>query len=169
MVEDAFEIAADEHGVGEFTDGAEGELIAHHVDHAGSARLGGEGVDVMPEAVGAAHLHVGEAVWRIPGEDFGLPGDGEAMPFEPVIEACAGTHFDGLWGEDPKSEPCRGDGFQITGVGEEGEDFFEGGRNELFAAQRVDGHSLRLEDFGVARLAERTETDQSKGQDRPYL
>jgi hypothetical protein len=80
VIEDAFKIAMDERDVGEFAERSQGQLVVDVVDHAGAGGIGEEGVRVAPERVGPAELDIGDAVGRSPGDDLGLPGDGQAVP-----------------------------------------------------------------------------------------
>jgi hypothetical protein len=79
-VEDRLEVASHEQPVGQLAGAPEAQRVAHGVAHQRGRpaveRL--ELVRVVPQPVRAAHLHVDEAVRRLPGLDDGVPADGQA-------------------------------------------------------------------------------------------
>ena len=95
-----------------------------------------EGVRVMPQGVGAAHLDVHELVRRIPLGDFCAPADGKTVNGDSIINQSAGPHDDGGRREDFELQPGRRDDLQVVGVGEEGKDLVSRARKPKFGLQR---------------------------------
>ena len=91
VVENAADVGRDKERIGK---GAAEDGVVDVVGDLGAVVLGNEAVFVAPEAVGAAELFVDEAMRRIPGGDFALPGDGDAVEAEFVADAGAGMHRD---------------------------------------------------------------------------
>ena len=151
----------DEELVGEWAEGAEGEIVLDVVVEEGSAAVGFDGVAVTPEAEGAAELDVAEAVEpaevfneRIPGDADGREGDGA----DGEAEACAGTGGDAVgaregfvgwrgWNEggvvDARALPGGHEAGEIGRVGEEGEDRLDG-VGELLLGVKVETHLTRV-------------------------
>ena len=77
---------------------------------------------MFPEAIGAAALHVHEPLRRLPDGDLALPAQGDAPQPQPVFDDGAAAHLRRPLGENAKVEPGRGDGLQVPGLGEKGED-----------------------------------------------
>jgi hypothetical protein len=86
VVEDPLEVAADDRPVEKLAERPERERIADAVahDHVIPVRL--EAVDMVPVAVGAAELPVGEEVRRIPVLDQADPPDLNAVQPEAVFD-----------------------------------------------------------------------------------
>ena len=120
VVEDAAEVGGDEETVDQR---AARDGVFDFVSDESAAIFLFESVFVMPVAVGAAELVVGEKVGRIPAGDFTFPADRDAMKFEFVLDARAKTNDDRFWSEDLKIQERRRELFEMFGGGEEGEDF----------------------------------------------
>ena len=82
-----------------------------------------EGVFVVPVAVGAAELVVGEKVGWVPARDFAFPVDWDAVKFEFVLDACTEGNGDRFRREDLEIQEGRRESFEMFGCGKEGEDF----------------------------------------------
>ena len=91
-------------------------------------------VGMMPQAVGPAHLDVDEPMRRLPGHDFRLPPDGQAMDADPVVEGEARAHDDRLGRQDLELQPRRREHLEVARLGEEGENLADGPRDEQLGA-----------------------------------
>ena len=120
VVEDTAEVGSDEEAVDE---PAAGDGVLNFVADHGAAVVLFERVFVMPVAVRAAELIVGEGVRRVPAGDFALPADGDAVKLELVLNARTEGNDDGFGCEDMEVEKGRSELFEMFGRGEEWEDF----------------------------------------------
>lgn len=140
VVEDAAEVRGDEEAI---DDGTAGDSVFDFVADERAAVALVEGVFVMPVAVGAAKLIVGEEVGRIPAGDFTFPTDRDAVNFDSVLNACADGHEDWFGSEHLEFEKCWRKHFEIFGGCEEGEDFFEGMREPEFRVEGEEFHWVK--------------------------
>ena len=151
----------DEELVGEWAEGAEGEIVLDVVVEECAAAVGFDGVAVTPEAEGAAELDVAETVEpaevfdeRVPGDADGREGDGA----DGEVEAGAGAGGDAIgagegfggwwrWDEgglvDAGALPGGHEAGEIGGVGEEGEDHLDGVGEPLLGVE-VETHLDRV-------------------------
>ena len=97
VVEDAADVGGDEEGIDE---PAAEDGVVDVVGDLSAVVLGDEAMFVAPEAIGAAELFVDEAMRRIPGGDFALPEDGDAVEAEFVADVRTGIHHDGVGSDD---------------------------------------------------------------------
>lgn len=139
VAEDGGDVALDEEAVDGAGEGPAAGAVADLVAAEGAgAGEGLEGVGVVPEGVGAAELAVDEAVGGLPDGDLGAPANGEVADAEAVVEEEAGAHVDGAGGEDVEAEEGGGDGREVVGVGEEGEDPLQRVVQDLLGAEDPD-------------------------------
>jgi hypothetical protein len=136
VVEDAADVGGDEEAIDE---GAAEDGVVDVVGDLGATVLRDEAVFVAPESIGTVELFVDEAVRRVPGGDFALPGDGDAVEAEFVANVRAGLHHDGVGSDDFKFEEGGSEALEVVGVGEEGKDFVDGAGEEDGA---VDGEGF---------------------------
>ncbi len=87
-----------------------------------AAILGGEGVLVDPDAIGAAKLLVDEAVGRVPDGNFAAPADGNAVKFEAVLDFGALKNL-ATRGKKLEVQPRRSELLEIGSLGKEVENF----------------------------------------------
>lgn len=120
MIEDAAEVGSDKEAVDKR---AARDGVFDFVADERAAVAFGEGVFVMPPAIGAAELVVGKKVRRIPAGDFAFPADGDAVERELVLNARTERNGDGLRREDAEIQEGRSELFEMFGGGEEWEDF----------------------------------------------
>jgi len=120
VVENAAEVGSDEEAVDE---PAARDGVFNFVADQGTAVALFERVFVMPAAIRAMELIVGEGVRRVPAGDFALPAYGDAVKFELVLNARTEGNYDGPRREDTEVEEGRGELFEMFGCGEEWEDF----------------------------------------------
>ena len=119
-VDDAAEVGRDEEAVDKR---AAGDCVFDFVVDKCAAIFLFEGMFVMPVAVGAAELVIGEKVGWIPAGDFAFPADRNAVKFEFVLDARAEGNGDWFRREDLEIEEGRSELFEMFSGGEEGEDF----------------------------------------------
>ena len=140
MVEDVAEAGSDEEAVDE---PAAGDGVFDFVADQCAAVTLFECVFVMPVAVRAVELIVGEEVGRIPAGDFTFPSDGNAVKFELVLNARAAGNDDGPRREDAKVQEGRSELFEMFGRGKEWEDFCKGMREPEFGMECEEFHGDR--------------------------
>src|ERR1700710_55339 len=99
---------------------------------------------MMPSAIGAGDLDVGEGRYGVKGFNKGLPMKGNSEETQPVVDQGSHLHDDRTRREDVKEEESGRDAFQVPGIGEEGEDLFTGSGDEERSFKMVEHLDLEL-------------------------
>ena len=90
----------------------------------GAAVFFHKGMGVAPTAIRPTALFITKTIGRVPAGDFRAPADGQAVHAQLVINQGSVAHLDVAGREDVEIQPRGREGFQVAGVGEEGEHFF---------------------------------------------
>ena len=145
--EDAFHISGDDQPLRE---SAPEGCVLDPVDDRGAVASIDEEMLVAPQPVWPADLTIHEAMGRFPCLDLRPPPQRDAAPVDTVVDEGARVHRDWPFGEDLKAEPWRGQFFEVSGFGEETEEFAEGNRQK---ERVVNEKCLHREDPPSARDA----------------